>query len=315
MIGQLANIDLVILFFFLGMIGSWARSDLEIPEPVSKFLSIFLLLSLGLKGGHEVRATENLSGFGFTLAIGLLACLVIPLYLFHWLKRNIGPANAAALAASYGSVSAVTFIAAQGYLTNEGTLFSGYMVAVMALMEMPAIIVALLVYREANGAATAKGGLDWSVFSAKSVVLLGGGFLIGLLMNEPSWNSIAPVVKDSFKGFLAFFLLDLGVQAYRQLHRAWQFKWRALLLGIGLPLLHGSLTLLVARLIGINPGDSILIASLVGSASYIAAPAAVRQSIPDANPGLYVSLPLALTFPMNVLFGIPLYIEIGKLLN
>lgn len=129
MIGQLANIDLVILFFFLGMIGSWARSDLEIPEPVSKFLSIFLLLSLGLKGGHEVRATENLSGFGFTLAIGLLACLVIPLYLFHWLKRNIGPANAAALAASYGSVSAVTFIAAQGYLTNEGTLFSGYMVA------------------------------------------------------------------------------------------------------------------------------------------------------------------------------------------
>jgi len=310
---QLANIDLVILFFFLGALASWAKSDLEIPEQVSKFLSIFLLLSLGLKGGHEVRVAESLEGFGVLLGLGMLSCLLIPLYLFHAQKGRLGLANAAALAACYGSVSAVTFIAGQGYLQNEGIAFSGFMVAIMALMEIPAIIVALALYRSANPEAPGHGRPAWAILSSKSVVLLAGGFIIGLLMNEPTWDSVKPVVQGSFKGFLAFFLLDLGVAAQRKLRDAWRFRKSAILIGCLLPVLHGLITLGLCAAFGVARGDSILLAALVGSASYIAAPAAIRASIPEANPSLYVALPLALTFPMNVLIGIPLYIYLSGL--
>lgn len=313
---HLLNIDLIVLFFFLGALASWMKSDLELPQAISKFLSIFLLLSLGLKGGHEVRSAEELSGFALALALGLATCIVVPVYLYFWLRRKLGLANAAALAACYGSVSAVTLITAQGMLENENIAFSGYIVAVMALMEVPAIIIAFYLYRRSIGYNAGEGSNTLlSLLSAKSVVLLVGGFIIGLLMNETSWAALAPVVQDCFKGVLAFFLLDLGVAAQRQLGEAWRYKATAIMVACVLPLVHGSAALLGGSLLGLAAGDQILMAVLAGSASYIAAPAAISANLPEASPSLYTALPLALTFPMNVVFGIPLYIELAQRLG
>lgn len=310
-----ANFDLIILFFLLGAFASWIRSDLEVPEAASKFLSIFLLLSLGLKGGHEVRVAENLSGFFPTLSLGFISCFALPLILFFLVKTRVGIANAAALAASYGSVSAVTFITAQGILENEGLGFSGYMVAIMALMEIPAILVAVYLYQKFSKDKDPNRSILVNVLSAKSVILLLGGFIIGLAMNDKSWEGISPVIQGAFKGVLAFFLLDLGVVAQKQLREIWKIKSSVLPIAIIFPLLFGSISLVTGHFLGISKGDLVLIAVLVGSASYIAAPAAVKSSIPSANPSLYLALPLALTFPMNLLFGIPIYIEFTKILE
>ncbi len=312
---HLASFDLIILFFILGAFASWIRSDLEVPDSVSKFLSIFLLLSLGLKGGHEVRVAENLFGFFPTLSIGLISCFALPVILFLALKNRLGIANASALSASYGSVSAVTFITAQGILENEGISFSGYMVAVMALMEIPAILIGVFLYQRFSSASRlGNRSLLKSILSTKSVVLLLGGFAIGISMNEGSWGGIAPVVQGCFKGVLAFFLLDLGLVAQRQLKEAWKSKLTAVPVAVFSPLFFGSIALLAGYLFGLPQGDQILLAVLVGSASYIAAPAAIRSSIPEANPSLYLALPLALTFPMNLIIGIPLYIELSAII-
>ncbi|MBK7892072.1 MAG: sodium-dependent bicarbonate transport family permease [Bdellovibrionales bacterium] len=311
---HLASFDLIILFFILGILASWLGSDLAVPDQVSKFLSIFLLLSLGLKGGHEVRMAEDLSGFVSSFSIGFASCLALPAVLFFALKSYLGVPNASALAASYGSVSAVTFITARGVLESEGIASSGYMVAIMALMEIPAIVTAIYFYQSATRRGLAKRSAVLSVFSSKSVVLLMGGFAIGLSLNDVSWMGVAPVVQGAFKGVLAFFLLDLGVVAQRQLREAWRFKLFAMLIAFGVPLLVGSIALIAGSILGLPHGDRILMAVLVGSASYIAAPATVRSAMPEANPGLYLALPLALTFPMNLLFGIPFYIELSQIL-
>ncbi len=309
------NFDLILLFFILGAFASWIRSDLEISESVSKFLSIFLLLSLGLKGGHEVRFAESLSGFFPSLTLGFASCMALPIAMFSILKTRLGIANAAALSASYGSVSAVTFITAQGILENESLTFSGYMVAIMALMEIPAILIAVYLYRRFSKGSAVRRSIFASIFSAKSVVLLLGGFIIGLLMNEKSWNSISPVIQGSFKGVLAFFLLDLGIIAQKQLREAWKFKLVLLPVAVIFPLFFGTLSLFAGYFLGLEKGDIVLLSTLVGSASYIAAPAAMRSSIPLANPSLYLALPLALTFPMNLLIGIPFYIKVTKWLS
>jgi hypothetical protein len=310
---HLLSFDLTFLFFFLGVVAAWSRSDLEIPAPISKFLSVFLLLSLGLKGGHEVASAADLSGFVLVSFIGLSSCVLIPYYLFPLLKSRIGTANAAALAACYGSVSAVTLIAAQEFLVIRGIAFSGYMVALMALMEIPAILFALNFSRRGAAAPDSSAGAP-SMFAAKSVVLLLGGFLIGLVMNDFSWKGIAPVVQVNFKGVLAFFLLDLGISAQKQLREAWKHRSTTILVACLLPLLHGTAILIVAHWLGGPRGDQVLLAVLGGSASYIAAPAAIRASIPQANPSLYVALPLAMTFPMNVLLGIPYYYWLSSVL-
>ncbi len=308
------SFDLTFLFFFLGVVAAWLKSDLEIPIPISKFLSVFLLLSLGLKGGHEVAIAPDLSGFYIVSLLGLSSCVLIPYYLFPLLKRRIGPSDAAALAACYGSVSAVTLVAAQEFLRIQGIAFSGYMVALMALMEIPAILIALNFYRRSNLTADSQTQAP-SMFTAKSVVLLLGGFLIGFAMNESSWAGIAPVVQGNFKGVLAFFLLDLGLAAQKQLREAWRYKATALFTACLLPLVHGSVILLLGHWTGVERGDLILLAVLAGSASYIAAPAAIRASIPLANPSLFVALPLAMTFPMNVVLGIPFYSWLSSLLS
>lgn len=310
--GQFAHFDLIVLFFVLGAFASWIKSDLAVPDSISKFLSILLLLSLGLKGGHEVKIAENLLGFFPALAIGLGSCLILPVILFFLFRSRLGVPNTAALAAAYGSVSAVTFITAQSLLENSGVVFSGYMVAIMALMEIPAILVGVYLYQQFSDNNIRGLAVFKSIFAAKSVVLLLGGFLIGFAMNEKSWISITPVVQDCFKGFLAFFLLDLGVVAQKQFREAWRFRGPALLIGLLFPLFAGTLGVLCAHFLGLQVGDQVLLGVLVGSASYIAAPATARASIHGSNPGLYLALPLALTFPMNVILGIPFYIYLAQ---
>lgn len=312
---HLASFDLIILFFLLGVLASWVKSDLAIPEQVSKFLSIFLLISLGLKGGQEVRNAQNLVDFFPTLTLGLSFCIMIPIFIFFSLRKKLGISNASAIAASYGSVSAVTFITAQSLLENKGIESSGYMVAIMALMEIPAILVAVYFYNNySKKYFHKKSSLLLSIFSTKSVVILIGGFLIGLLMNEVSWKSISPVFKDNFKGVLAFFLLDLGIIAQKQIKEAWGYKTVAILVAIVVPLFFGTLALIIGHSLGLPLGDQILIAVLTGSGSYIAAPATVRSTMPEANPSLYLAMPLALTFPVNLIFGIPFYIQLSNFL-
>jgi len=311
---HLGNIDPIVFLFALGAFASWAKSDLEIPEPISKFLSVFLLLSIGIKGGHEIRVAETFDGLLPVLALGLFFCLAIPGYLFLVLKKKLGPADAAALAACYGSVSAVTFIVAQNLLEAENLAASGFMVAVMALMEIPAIVLALALYRRAvSGSKHGSDGIR--VFSAKSVILLIGGLLVGVLMNERSWDSVQPVVQSSFKGCLMFFLLDLGIVAQKHFRSAFKVAGTAIVVGCVLPLLNGIIAVLLASYLGVSSGDAVLLAALASSGSYIAAPAAIRSAIPEAKPSFYVALPLALTFPINVVLGIPLYIEITTLLR
>lgn len=254
----LGSFDLIILFFFLGLIASWMKSDLEIPQQVSKFLSIFILLSIGLKGGHEVRVAENYSNFIPLLLLGIGTCLTIPIVIFFIAKKTLGLANAAALASSYGSVSAVTFV------------------------------------------------------TAKSVILLIGGFLIGLALNDISWKGISPFIKDNFKGLLAFFLLDLGIQAQKQLSDAFKHKLTAATIALLFPIAIGTITLIIGHILGLPSGDKILISVLAGSASYIAAPATIRYSIPTANLSLYLALPLTITFPMNLIFGVHFYMFLNE---
>jgi hypothetical protein len=230
-------------------------------------------------------------------------------------KKKFGAANAAGLAAAYGSVSAVTFVTAQSILHTEQIAFSGYMVAVMALMEIPAILIAVYLYKKSSSDSGAGSlGILKYLASTKSVILLAGGFAIGLVINDRSWSGISPFVEGLFKGSLAFFLLDLGVVAQKQLKEALKYKLISLGIGFLLPIAFGTISLVAAKYIGMSRGDSVLLAVLAGSASYIAAPTAIRSSIPEANPGLYLALPLALTFPFNLLFGISFYMELSVLL-
>lgn len=307
-----SSIDLVALFFVLGVVASWAKSDLHIPAEISQFLSIYLLVCIGLKGGQQVLIAESFHGFLPVIAIGIGSSLLIPLALFFGFKKTLGPANAAALGACYGSVSAMTFIATLGFLDNQGVPHSGYMVAVLALMEIPAIVISLLLY----GHVSVAGGLNRAevlrVLRTKSVLLLIGGFLIGLCLNASTWSSVKIVVSDSFKGVLAFYLIDLGIHSHKQLRHALPYRAVFFTLGIVAPLVCGTLTMCLAQWIGVSDGDSVLLAALVGSASYIAAPATFRMAVPEANPALYVSLPIAATFPMNLILGIPLYESLAR---
>lgn len=310
------GLDLIVLFFVLGFFASAVKSDLRLPDNTSKFLSIYLLLALGLKGGHQVRNASDLDGFLPVLFIGSLSCIVIPAVVIQLLKRNLGPANASALAASYGSVSAVTFIAAQSLLTSRGIESSGYMVAIMALMEVPAIVLALYYYKQNLKSDKKKGNLvseTLAILKGKSILLLLGGFFIGYCFREKEWSSISFLFTDAFKGFLALFLLDLGINAQTQISEAWKQKGRATFVALILPIIHGTAFLVLASLFDISEGNQILIAVLAGSASYIAAPAAIRYAIPEANPAYYIALPLGLTFPMNIALGIPYYIALAKL--
>ena len=306
----------VILFFVLGAAAAAARSDLAVPEPLAKSLSLYLMAAIGLKGGVQV------SQAGFTPQLfqvsitGIALSFALPILAFALLRgfARLDRLNAGAVAAHYGSVSIVTFVTASDALTRSGIPPAGYMVAVMAMMETPAVITGILLAR-GSGTVTAgqRGKLLREVLLNGSVVLLLGAFLIGLLLGKDRFVPIAPVFVTGFTGLLCLFLLDMGLIAMRRLRESRALSGRLVMLGLALPLINGATGLGAAALLGLDPGTGAALAMLTASASYIAVPAAVRLALPDADPGIYLSMSLAVTFPFNILLGIPLVIQLGPL--
>ncbi|MBC6433489.1 sodium-dependent bicarbonate transport family permease [Nostoc sp. HG1] len=300
-----------ILFFFLGMTAVFVKSDLEIPAPVPKLFSLYLLLAIGFKGGVELIKSGITQEVVLTLAAAMMMACVVPIYTFFILKWKLDTYDAAAIAATYGSISAVTFITASAFLTELGIAFDGYMVAALALMESPAIIVGLILVNIFT--ADGKREFSWpevlqEAFLNSSVFLLVGSLLIGVLTGERGWHMLEPFTQGLFYGVLTFFLLDMGLVAARRIKDLQKTGVFLILFAILIPILNAGIGLAIAKLIGMPRGDSLLFAVLCASASYIAVPAAMRMTVPEANPSLYVSTALAVTFPFNIIVGIPLYL-------
>ncbi|UKP00028.1 sodium-dependent bicarbonate transport family permease [Nostoc sp. UHCC 0870] len=299
-----------VLFFFLGMIAVFVKSDLEIPAPVPKLFSLYLLLAIGFKGGVELIKSGITQEVVLTLVAAILMACFVPVYSFFILKLRLDTYDAAAIAATYGSISAVTFITASAFLSELGINYDGYMVAALALMESPAIIVGLLLVN----IFTADGKQDFSwkevlqeAFLNSSVFLLVGSLLIGVLTGEHGWHVLEPFTQGLFYGVLTFFLLDMGIVAAKRIKDLQKTGFFLISFAILIPILNASIGLLIAKIIGMSQGDALLFAVLCASASYIAVPAAMRMTVPEANPSLYVSTALAVTFPFNIIVGIPLY--------
>jgi uncharacterized protein len=301
-----------ILFFFLGMIAVFVKSDLEIPAPVPKLLSLYLLFAIGFKGGVELAKSGINHNMVFTLIAAILMACVVPLYTFFILRGKLDPYNAAAIAATYGSISAVTFITAGSFLQQLDIVYDGYMVAALALMESPAIIVGLILVNLFTSEANKKQNFSWSevlreAFLNSSVFLLVGSLIIGILTGQHGWEVLKPFSQDMFYGILTFFLLDMGLVAARRIKDLQKTGIFLILFALLIPLGNAAIGILISRLIGMSHGDALLFCVLCASASYIAVPAAMRLTVPKANPSLYVSTALAVTFPFNIIVGIPLY--------
>lgn len=303
-----------ILFFVLGALAAAARSDLSVPEPLAKALSLYLMAAIGLKGGVQVATAGFTPELLQVSAVGMVLSFGLPLLAFVLLRSFAGldRLNAGAVAAHYGSVSIVTFVTASDALTRSGMTPAGYMVAVMALMETPAIITGLLLARGTGTlVAGQRGKLAREVLLNGSVVLLLGAFAIGLLLGKERFEPIAPVFVTGFTGLLCLFLLDMGLIAMRRLRESRVLSLRLAALGILIPLINGAIGLAAAALLGLDPGTGAALAMLAASASYIAVPAAVRLAMPDADPGIYLSMSLAVSFPFNILVGIPLVTQLA----
>jgi len=317
-----------LLFFFLGIFAVLVRSDLDVPGQIAKFLSLYLLFAIGFKGGVALAESTLTSAVWLTLLAVMALSALVPLYSFYLLRLRFSIADAAATAATYGSVSAVTFITAAGYLTAQGVDWSGFMVAAMALMESPAIIVGILLYtRFREGKPTDSQPINWSELLRESclngsVLLILGSMLIGWITGPAGMEQVAPVVKELFLGVLCLFLLDMGIVAARRLKdlrrslsgggaSASPLPW---MIGLALlfPAINAVISMATGLLLGLGEGDLVLLTVLGASASYIAVPAAMRLALPEANPSTYLPMSLAITFPFNLLIGIPVYHQVAR---
>lgn len=301
-----------VLFFFLGMTAIFVKSDLEIPPPIPKLFSLYLLFAIGFKGGVELAKSGVNQEVFLTLAAAILMACAVPVYTFFILKLQLDPYNAAAIAATYGSISAVTFITASSFLEQLNISFDGYMVAALALMESPAIIVGLILVNLFTTEKESEREFSWpevlqEAFLNGSVFLLVGSLLIGVLTGEHGWQVLSPFTQDMFYGVLTFFLLDMGLVAAKRIKDLKKTGVFLISFAILIPLLNAGIGLLIARLINMPEGDALLFSVLCASASYIAVPAAMRLTVPEANPSFYISTALAVTFPFNIIVGIPLY--------
>ena len=301
-----------ILFFLLGALASVLRVDLSIPHPVLKFISMYLLLSIGFLGGVELSHTGNALAMIVPIGLALMASIVIPIYTFFILRTRISVYDSAAIAASYGSVSAVTFITAMDFLHRVQIPFDGFMTAMMALMESPAIVIGLLLagwFGAKKVEQSTRSLLEETVLNS-SVFLILGSLVIGYLSGTPGQLAIKPFTQDIFKGMLCLFMLDMGVLAAKRLS---DIKGASLFLipfGIIMPLVNACLAITISWLLNFSAGNTLLTTILFASASYIAVPAAMRLALPQANPGIYIPVALGVTFPFNILIGLPLYFKI-----
>ena len=299
----------VILFFLLGAFAAFIRSDLAIPEAFAKAMSIYLMAAIGIKGGVEVSASGMTSGLIIAGLTGAALSIFLPLPAFG-LLTTVGKLNrtdAGAVAAHYGSVSVVTFVTAREILGAQGLEVAGYMVAVLAIMETPAIITGLLLARGGSKGEGQTGALLHDVFANASVILLVGSFIIGLVAGPKGFEPVKPLFDTGFRGILCLFLLDMGLIAVRRLTQSRKLTLRLIALGIILPIANGLFAVTLAHVLGLDPGVAAALGVLAGSASYIAVPAAMRLALPEADPGIYLSMSLGVTFPFNIIFGITLY--------
>lgn len=302
-----------VLFFFLGMLAVLLKSDLEIPQPLPKLFSLYLLFAIGFKGGIELVKSGVNQEVALTLLAAITMACFVPVYTFFVLKVKLDTYNAAAIAATYGSISAVTFITASSFLQELGIDFDGFMVAALALMESPAIIVGLVLVNLFTADRDPSNNINWpevlqEAFLNSSVFLLVGSLIIGVLTGEHGEEVLKPFSQGIFYGVLTFFLLDMGLVAARRLRDLSKTGPFLIAFSVVIPLLNATLGILIAKVIGMSQGDALLFAVLCASASYIAVPAAMRLTVPEANPSLYVTTALALTFPFNIIVGIPLYL-------
>jgi uncharacterized protein len=316
-------LDPAILFFVFGIFAGTLKSNLEIPPQISRFLSLYLLMALGLKGGFALAKSGLTAEVSVTLAAALALAFAVPALGYLVLRRFLNGYDAAAVAATYGSVSAVTFITAVQYLDHHAMPYGGHMAAAMALMESPAIVMAVVLANMVRQRERAAAGLAVSVSAAPlgkvlhesltdgAQLLLLGAMVVGVLTGSAGQVAMQPFAGDLFKGMLAFFLLDMGLLAARNMGQLkGQSPW-LLAYAIGAPLVHAALALALAATLGIAPGNAALLTVLAASASYIAVPAVLRVAIPEASPSLYFGMSLGLTFPFNILLGIPLYVGVA----
>jgi hypothetical protein len=327
-------IDPAILFFIFGVLAGTVKSNLEIPPAISRFLSLYLLMALGLKGGFALSQSGLTADVGISLAAAVLLAIVIPLIGYAVLRRFVSGFDAAAVAATYGSVSAVTFVTAVQTLENQGVPYGGHMAAAMALMESPAIILAVVLanslrQKQASGVLVQAGGVAalggpaaphgasvgkilHESFTDGAQLLLLGAMVIGLITGEAGQEAMAPFSVDLFKGMLAFFLLDMGLMAARNLPQVKGQSPVLIAYAVIGPIVHAALALGVAVVLKLSAGDGALLMVLAASASYIAVPAVLRTALPEAKPALYFGLSLGLTFPLNIVLGIPVYLSVAQ---
>lgn len=331
--------DPAILFFAVGVLVGSIRSNLEIPASVTKFLSLYLLMAIGFKGGQALSQT-GLSGDGLkVVGVSLLLAVAMPAILFPILKRKVNNFDAAAIAATYGSVSAVTFVTASQFLVGQGDAAGGYLTVSLVVMESPAIVMAVLLAAWARNQVPAESGKASKSYtpgtsgdiddpkpvkalSIKSVLheaftdgahlLLIGSVIVGAISGPVGAEAMAPFVVDLFKGVLAFFLLDMGLLVARQLRQVRDVGPFLIAFGIAAPLIGATLALSLSVLFDFNVGDATLLAVLAASGSYIVVPAVLRYAIPEARPSRYFTMSLAITFPFNIIVGIPLYYAIAQ---
>jgi uncharacterized protein len=356
-----------VLFFFLGMSAVFLKSDLEIPAPLPKLFSLYLLIAIGFKGGHELSKSGINLQISITLIAAVLMAALVPIYTFFILRTKLDSYNSAAIAATYGSISAVTFITASSFLEKLQIPYGGHMVAALALMESPAIVVGIILvkmfaetkkpvmqtleYADAVDAEKLNDSqyapsstiaisnksasqvrntyqakqvedpddsdFSWSevmreAFLNASVLLLVGSLVIGILTGEEGWTKLEPFTQGIFYGALTFFLLDMGLVAAKRIKDLSKTGSFLIIFSVFIPVVNALIGIGIAKVLGFEEGDALLFAVLCASASYIAVPAAMRMTVPQANPSLYVSMALALTFPFNIIVGIPLYLEIIK---
>lgn len=297
-----------LLFFVLGAFAAVVRSDLEIPPHTVKFISLYLLFSIGFRGGQELSHSGFTQEVVYALIFGVVLATVIPLVLFYILKRRFSVADAGAIAATYGSVSAVTFVAANTFLELQGLHAGGHMVAVMAAMEAPAIIVgvSLISWHDRSTKVSFKTVLHHSLTNG-SILMVVGSLVIGLVADAKQAEGIKPFASDIFKGFLAIFLLEMGLVTVKRIRSFLQYGPEASLLSVVLPLVNGSLSAWASQWVTHDPANRFIFAILAASASYIAVPATLRLAVPKADPGLYIPMALGITFPVNLTIGMPLY--------
>lgn len=313
-------LDPAILFFIFGVLAGFAKSNLEIPPAISRFLSLYLLMALGLKGGFALHESGMNTEVGLSLLAAISLAVLIPSIGYFILSRKLKPLDAAAIAATYGSISAVTFITATQSLDQLGIHYGGHMAAAMALMESPAIIFAIILANRvrsqhkvshANHPSSLSKILHESFTDGGQLLLL-GSMLIGILSGDMGHKVLAPFSIDLFKGLLSFFLLDMGLLAARNISELKNKPIITLVYAVVAPIAHALIALTIARLFGLELGNTILLMVLAASASYIAVPAVLKEALPEVSPALYMGMSLGLTFPLNIIFGIPVYTFIAQ---